>query len=190
MIAATNFLGWSIDTFAHSTHVGQVFMNGFGRLIDDAQLHPMRGGRFDPAQVEQPESHRFKHALVASHAVVALIDAGPQIDLAPLHRIRASIIIARRERMAALDDQAFVRKAVAANAAGKKEGGAGGRCGGCGGRFFGDEYFVRELFFGEFFGVREGVFEGGIKKRVVVVDGYQWRRSYFIGGDRIGDACN
>ncbi len=32
--AATNFLGWSIDTFAHDTHLGQVFMNGFGRLID------------------------------------------------------------------------------------------------------------------------------------------------------------
>ncbi len=32
--AATNFLGWSIDTFAHDTHLGQVFMNGFGRLVD------------------------------------------------------------------------------------------------------------------------------------------------------------
>jgi hypothetical protein len=32
--AATNLLGWSIDTFAHGTHIGQVFMNGFGRLLD------------------------------------------------------------------------------------------------------------------------------------------------------------
>lgn len=32
--AATNFLGWAIDTFAHHTHLGQVFMNGFGRLLD------------------------------------------------------------------------------------------------------------------------------------------------------------
>ena len=32
--AATNLLGWGIDTFAHGTHVGQVLFNGFGRLID------------------------------------------------------------------------------------------------------------------------------------------------------------
>ena len=32
--AATNILGWGIDTFAHGTHVGQVFMTGFGQLVD------------------------------------------------------------------------------------------------------------------------------------------------------------
>lgn len=34
--AATNLVGWSIDTFANSTHAGQVFMNGFGLLCNGA----------------------------------------------------------------------------------------------------------------------------------------------------------
>ncbi|HXO53561.1 MAG TPA: hypothetical protein VN888_21630 [Mycobacterium sp.] len=34
--AATNTVGWSVDTFAHDTHLAQVLMNGYGRILDGA----------------------------------------------------------------------------------------------------------------------------------------------------------
>lgn len=47
--ASTNTLGWSIDTFAHNTHVAQVFMGGYGMLLDGAYYIDYNEGFFGGA---------------------------------------------------------------------------------------------------------------------------------------------
>src|SRR5437764_391241 len=69
------------------------------RLVDDAQLNPMCSRRRHTRQREQSKPDRLKHALLSPMSIVALLNTGAQIELAPGHAIKLAIIVARLKRM-------------------------------------------------------------------------------------------
>src|SRR2546423_1610801 len=71
----------------------------FGCLINDAELNPVSAWRGNSSQGKEPEAYGLEHALLAPMAVVALLNAGPQIQFAPVDRVRPPIIVLRMKRM-------------------------------------------------------------------------------------------
>src|SRR5438128_12533496 len=60
---------------------GRVF---FG-AIDDAELKPVGARGRHSRQGEEPKANGFKHSLLSAASVIALLNTGAQIHLAPPH---------------------------------------------------------------------------------------------------------
>src|SRR5438105_15832733 len=74
-----------------------IFRIGFIRLVDDSKMDPMRVGCFDTGQIEELERNGFKHAVFAAMAVLALLNTGTEVQLAPVDIVRLVVVVAGLE---------------------------------------------------------------------------------------------
>src|SRR5439155_13614300 len=65
------------------------------RVVNHTQLEERGVRRLDAGQVEQPESNRLEHSLLAAMPIIALLNARAQVEFGPAGLVFAAIIVAR-----------------------------------------------------------------------------------------------
>src|SRR5437763_11499556 len=99
MVFAQKASAFLLDNKIKSPKIAAVLVIGIGfvRIIDNPKMHPMRIRRLHSREIEQLESSGLEHAMFAAMAVLSLLDASAQIELAPGNTVWPAEIVARFE---------------------------------------------------------------------------------------------
>src|SRR5437879_5775792 len=99
------FPAFFLDGEVESPKIALVLVVGIRlhRVVDDAQLYPMRMRGLHADEVEQLEPDGLEHSLLAAMTIIALLNARAQIQFAPLGFVGFAVVVARLEIVAGIE---------------------------------------------------------------------------------------